>query len=87
MNIKGAGSAGGGKGGKKAAKVAKKVGKAAGKGGKGGKTDEVSGAPIVISAGIVVKGGREIIRDLDWLSETEFTSVGVKHCTFWTLNG
>lgn len=50
------------------------------------KYDAPSGAPIQISSGIVVKGGREIIRDLDWQSETTFTSVGVKHCTFWTLS-
>jgi len=41
----------------------------------------------VISTGILVKGGREIIRDLDWTSETDFASVGVKHCTFWKLAG
>ena len=49
------------------------------------KYDAPSGAPIQISTGIVVKGGREIIRDLDWQSENEFSSVGVKHCTFWSL--
>lgn len=78
LNAGKGGGAGGAKGGKPAAPAPK--------GGKG-KSDGPSGAPIVSSAGIIIKGGREIIRDLDWTSETDFTSVGVKHCVFWTLSG
>lgn len=34
-----------------------------------------------------VKGGREKITDVNFLSETEFVTTGVKHYKSWTLNG
>lgn len=39
------------------------------------------------NASMSFKGGREVIVDIDWATESSFVSIGVKHFKLWTDAG